>query len=167
MTRAILLVLALAGCATTPVEAPAPPRSVIFASEVAQSFFEIQREYEVETMRCLTGFVTGDTVFVYGATPSWIDYQTPYAVQFRTCTAPETVGWYHNHPRGTGADGEPVYDCSVSDRDVATTRSIAHFWLAVLTCDDQRTLVWRFKGEQADHRHTLSAYQFSSGRVPE
>lgn len=160
----VLAALSLSGCALFRAPAPtppAPPRSVAFDAAVIQSMLEMQSEYEAETMRCLTGWVVGDTIYVSGMTPSWIDFRSAWAVQFRPCTAPETVGWWHSHPEGVNEAGQSVSDCSMSEKDIETTQGLANFWIAVMTCDSFGTVVWRFKSDTRDHRHTFERGQFS------
>lgn len=141
------------------------PGEVVFSDEVLQGLFEIQREYDVETIRCLTGFVAGDTIYVTGMTPTWIDYQSNVAVRFRPCTAPQTVGWAHNHPPLLGASG-PIYYCTPSDGDVGTTRGLANLWVAALTCAEW-TVVWWFKGSADLHQRTYPSSEYSIATVEE
>jgi hypothetical protein len=157
--KAALLALVLAGCATAPARPPEAPGEVLFADEVLQGMFEIQRVYRVETIRCLTGFVAGDTIHVAGMTPTWIDFQNDRAVRFRPCTAPGTVGWYHNHPPMLGPGGPLIY-CEPSSGDVGTTRGLTNLWVAALTCSEW-TLVWWFKGGGDLHQETFPPYVYS------
>lgn len=161
MSKIWVLAIILGACTgKAHVQPPAPPSGVQIADEVMQNMFEIQREYSVETVRCLTGFVVGDTVYVAGMTPTWIDYQDNKEVRFQPCTTPNTVGWFHNHPPLPGPNGT-LHFCVPSDGDINTTRGLANFWVAVLTCGDW-TVVWRFKESDALHIHTFPEYIYAT-----
>ena len=142
---ALVLVVACAACGILqPVPTPPPtyPRSIMLGDEVLQNMFEIQAEYARETVRCLTGFVVADTVYVTSVAPTWINRADSVSVNFRGCTAPFTVGWYHNHPGWIDANGERQTACWIEDQDVRTLRGFPNFLVAVITCDDRWTTRW-------------------------
>ena len=156
-TALALLLTACAGCAlfrASPVVRPAIPGELVIADEVVQNVFEIQAEYERETVRCLTGFVMADTVFVTGIAPTWINRADSVSVGFRGCTALGTVGWYHNHPGWTDEQGVRQSACWIEDMDVRTLRGLSNFLVAVITCDPDYTLVWKFKNSNVNYRYS-------------
>lgn len=126
---------------------PPPPARLFIASEVLQSMFEIAREYDTETVKCLTGFVNDGTVTVMSMEPAWINRADAESVSFRACNYSDTIGWMHNHPGYFDDFGAPVDVCAFSDRDIATTDGLA-FPVAIVVCD-ATTIVWRFA---RDHR---------------
>ena len=109
--------------------------------------FEIAREYDTETVKCLTGFVNDGTVTVMSMEPAWINRADAESVSFRACNYSDTIGWMHNHPGYFDDFGAPVDVCAFSDRDIATTDGLA-FPVAIVVCD-ATTIVWRFA---RDHR---------------
>ena len=137
-----LTIFFLASCATAkPFELP---RRLKIAPQVGQAMLEIQREYEVETARCLTGFVENGTIYVESMEPTWILRQTSYAVEFQLCESSNTVGWFHNHPQDKSPEG-PITYCSIaSEGDVNTLTYARNFWVAIITCQDDK-LVYKFK----------------------
>lgn len=144
-----------AGCAGT-VQAPSPPRSLKITPEVAQAMLEIQREFEVETAKCLTGFVEGGTVYVTSMEPVWILEQDDTHVNFNKCTGSNVVGWYHNHPPGQLHDGQPFFYCDLSDgADLETLKYGRNFWVGIITCDARR-LVYAFKMDPNQYEHIWS-----------
>ena len=143
---------------------PPVPRNIILADEVIQNMFEIQAEYEHETVRCLTGFTVADTVYVQGSQPTWITRADSVSVRFRGCVALGTVGWYHNHPGWIDVNGEHQAACWIEDEDVRTLRGIPNFLVAVITCDDFYTLVWKFKDSNLNYRYTFPpGYRINGG----
>ena len=151
------VVAASSACAfgrPAPLAAPTPSRLFV-TSEVLQAMFEIQREYEVETVKCLTGFVADGTVHVMSMQPTWINASNSEYANFRACDYPDLVGWYHNH-EGYDVDGEHVDVCAFSSLDLNTHAGLA-LPLAVISCN-ANTIVWMYRG-------SLRAFRWS-GEVP-
>lgn len=125
----------------------APPRQLKVVPEVIQTMHEIQREFEVETARCLTGFIANGTIYVESMEPTGgILQQDSTSVSFRKCTGNNVVGWFHNHPPSANHQY-----CSVSPQaDVETLTYYRGFWVAIVTCSDS-TLVYRFKFDTKDY----------------
>ena len=121
---------------------PPPPARLFIVSEVLQSMFEIAREYDTETVKCLTGFVTDGTVTVMSMQPAWINRADATSVSFRACAYDDTIGWFHNHPRYFDDLGLPVDVCAFSARDIATTDGLA-VPVAIVVCGPT-TIIWRF-----------------------
>ena len=120
---------------------PLPPMRLFVTSEVLQNMFEMWREYENETVRCLTGFVGLGTVHVMSMEPAWINHADGNSANFRACTQEDAVGWMHLHPGSPYADGwEPI--CEFSDVDIVTHRGL-EFPIAIIVCAEN-TIVWRF-----------------------
>lgn len=151
------VVAASSACAfarPAPLATPVPSRLFV-TSEVLQSMFEIQREYEVETVKCLTGFIADGTVHVMSMQPTWINASNSEYASFRACDYPDLVGWFHNH-QGYLVDGARQDVCAFSSLDINT-----HFGLglpvAVVSCN-ATTIVWMYAG-------SLRAFSWS-GEVP-
>ena len=165
-----LLLTACAGCSlfrSPPPPRPTYPRHIMLSDEVLQNMFEIQAEYQRETVRCLTGFTVADTVYVTGIEPTWITRADSVSVGFRGCTAAFTLGWYHNHPGWTDDDGARQEACWIEGEDVRTLRGLANFLVAVVTCDPYKTIVWKFKDSNVNYRHTFgidSRYEIGTER---
>lgn len=122
---------------------PLPPSSLFIASEVLQNMFEIQREYEQETVRCLTGFVDAGIVHVMSSEPTWINASDNMHANFRSCEQENVVGWYHNHPGWLGPDNEQIHSCDFSDQDLITHAGL-DLPIAVISCAPN-TVIWRFR----------------------
>lgn len=137
-----LLLLLLAGCQpnTPKIGIPIVPRQLYLSYEMAFTFREIQREYEVETVRCLSGYVSDGGIHVTGLVLPRIVAQGQNNVTFIPCEGPTIVGYYHNHPQV----GNQTFCNITSTADVETLNRSASFLVAVITCDDSR-LVYRFK----------------------
>lgn len=152
---AALACLFFAGCAGT-VQAPSPPRSLKVTPEVAQSMLEIQREFEVETAKCLTGFVQDGTVYVTSMEPVWIREQSTSHVNFNSCTGSNVVGWYHNHPPTELDDGQMFLHCDLSpEADLETLKYGRSFWVGIITCDNRR-IVYAFKLDPNQYEYLWS-----------
>ena len=138
------VVVASSACAfarPAPLATPTPSRLFV-TSEVMQNMFEMWREYENETVRCLTGRVANGTVYVMSMEPAWINSATPESTNFRTCTQEDVVGWFHLHPGYAAADGDLVRVCEFSSIDIATIYGL-RLPVAVVACDEN-TIVWRY-----------------------
>lgn len=147
------------GCATSP-SYPTLPSFLSVDYDIAQMMWRIQSEYEEETVFCLGGYVHADTIFVNSIHPARLTERNTYSVRFERCHFPTTIGLYHNHPPSTTDDGLLVYYCALSDADVNTLRRIPNAWISMITCNNERQLVWRYK--HADHDEYLQPIQPSS-----
>jgi len=147
-TLGLLLTFTLLSCVPLQPDANlAPPRHLKVVPEVLQAMHEIQREFEVETARCLTGFIQNGTIYVESMEPTGgILYQDSISVTFRQCTSANVVGWYHNHP----PSGELTYCSIASPSDIDTLTYYRGFWVAIITCSDS-TIVYRFKLDGQDY----------------
>lgn len=151
-SKGLILSLALiAGCSACATNSfgsyPTLPNTLQVVPEVLQTMYEIQREFEVETARCLTGFIKGNIVYIQGMeTTGGIMRQTPSSVMFKACTGANVVGWYHNHPEEEGKQW-----CAISsDSDLETLTYGRTFWVAIITCSSD-TIVYRFKMNEQDY----------------
>jgi len=146
LVAALVFTLGCWGCAGT-TEPPRPPSLLRVVPEVLQTMHEIQSEFEVETARCLTGFVKDRVIYVQGMeSTGGIMEQTSNMVAFRACTGNNVVGWYHNHP-----PDRPVTYCRITSQgDIETLAYGRNFWVAVITCDGE-TVVYRFKLDNFDN----------------
>ena len=145
MRKSILFVVLLftAGCVFFSTVFKELPHSVLLmTSEVVQNMQEIQKNYEIETVRCLTGYTQWDTVFVMSIEPTWMNAQDDVSASFRACEQEDVVGYYHNHP-GTYEDGVYASFCGFSPVDYRTFRGL-QLEVAILSCNE-RTLVWMFR----------------------
>lgn len=144
------------GCATAQPRTP-EYTGLVLSEEVIQGMFEIQDQYDHETVKCLTGFVRADTVVVTGMTPTWLNWADSVSAVFRACADPSSVGYYHNHPIIV----EPA--CWIEGDDVRTLNAIPAFQVAVITCDDLM-LVWLFKYQDMSHGHRFADSYRIKGR---
>jgi hypothetical protein len=153
----ILIAVAFNACVTvSPHATPDLPHELTVTDDVLQNLFEIQAEYQRETVRCLTGYVVADTVVIDGVAPTWITRADNVSVNFRSCSARGVVGWYHNHP-GWYEDGVWQSACSIEGQDVSTLRQIPEFIVGLITCDDAFTLVWVFKDDATNRSRSFAA----------
>ncbi len=145
----VVLALLLGSCTPLNPGVPSPPRQMRIVPEVAQTMLEIQREFEVETARCLTGFIAKGIIYIQGIEQTGgIRSQTDSTVAFAGCTSSDVVGWYHNHPESKNPD---LSYCSItSNADIETLTYVHHFWVAIVSCTED-ILVYRYKMDWIDY----------------
>lgn len=149
MKRIIALVTALtvflnSACAHLPT-VETRLSSVWFPSEIMQNMFEIQTQYDIETVKCLTGYIKGPTVIVETMEPTWINTADSVSAFFRDCSQKNTIGYYHNHPGWTDEFGQRHAACGFSLTDIETFYNLTRMKLAVISCSSN-ALVWMFRG---------------------
>lgn len=134
-------------------EQPVPmlPRMLQLHPSVAEGAAQIQREFEVETVYCLMGWVVGKTIIVEGMTPARLLTSTSTNSTFQPCGLYGVVGYYHNHPLVV----EDNAGCSFSSLDVETLNAVSGFFVAILSCEED-VLVYRFKFDDKEYKTPLS-----------
>ena len=147
----VLATILTLSCVPVTSAIPGIPKRIQIMPHVAQAMVEIQREYEVETVKCLLGFIDKGVIYVESMEPVWIIEQSANHVVFNKCTGNAIVGWFHNHPPDTVDGKETVYCSITSPGDINTIDYGKNFWIAIVSCD-KGVLVYRFKLDATEYR---------------